>query len=243
MIPIITTTYHQYEKYCDCLIDFVNQMWPGHPPIWLITDRGNIKYKQTICVDSQNWVYRLQEGLKQVKNLSLNISYVYLILEDLYPLWRCNPAEITKIQNLTLAHNLDCVSFIPYDWGKSEDFLEIAGKKLFKVPQSFYFYNQIQPALWKLNHLTAMCELALEKGINDCWEFEHLVSSAQHYVAEYRWPTIWGGFKLNRYVNLMAIMKIELPAGRRLAGMLLGDFMLESFYRIKRKIYKLFKDR
>ena len=234
-IPIVTPTYWRYEKYCDVALALMDSMWPGHPRVWFIADGQGIKYDKKICIDSTSWTVRLKKGLERLKELYPEIEYLYLIIEDLYPLWPCSVKQILEIQKLVLNNKMNYVSFPTYDWGGKET-VEIDGITLYKmILKSHPYYSQLQPAIWKFSHLMETCDYALKNDIQDCWSFEFIAISDDHYVARYQWPSIISGFLICDGVNWRAIGKIKSKEGARLRQMLIRNYLSECFFRLQRK--------
>ena len=225
IIPIITPTYHRYEKYCDTLIDLMDKLWRKHPIIWLITDSGRkIKYPYKICINSGSWVFRLCEGIKYLKKIYSDLEYLYLIIEDLYPLWNCDENFIKKIEQKTIENKINYVAFLTYEL--EQNTVKCEEPLFYKISYDFPYYSQIQPALWRYTHLLETCEYALKNNIHDCWGFEHIHLEVEHYFSNYRWPSILDGFLRVNKVNPCVLKFIKLPEGKKLKMILLRDYLL-----------------
>jgi hypothetical protein len=245
-MQIVIPTYSKNEKYCNLVVDFLNSVWVNHPEVWFLTDGTAINSSNVIRIESDNWIEILYYGLIELKNRYNSLEYIYLILEDLIPLWELSHIELLNIERIARHHKLKCVSFTTYDgdWG-SHNLVEIEGINLYKVPTSFSFYSQLQPAIWELDHLINTCKFALDNKKLDPWSFEYIVLNEQHYVAEYPWTSIMNGFLVSGRVNLEAIWKIQLPEGKALRKQLLKDYLLDLpdliKYRVKRKMQTIMK--
>lgn len=234
MLSIITPTYFYRDKFSAPLLELLDHVWPGHPEVWFITDGGGIRHKNVLQVISRDWVRRLHDGLKRFKQYHPQDRFIYLIIEDNYPLWDLDLEQVRDVEETAITNDYNCVVFPPYEFTLGT---KIPTKKgfLLEVPKTFITYNQIQPSIWKLDHLIQTCELALEKGISDCWNFEFLVTSG-HYVSSYWWPNVKDGlFQHGGFVNREAVQKIKLPEGRRLKELMQREVYLTCFnYAVKR---------
>lgn len=237
---ILIPTHYKNEKYCNLLLDMLDVNWPNHPELWFLTDGENINYPNVIKVDNKNWLIVLYKGLKFLINKYPDLDYIYLVLEDLIPLWSLSVQELTKIENVVINNKLKNVSFITYPayWGQENE-VKLDGITLYKIPEGFDFYSQLQPAIWEVDHLMKICEYALENNLLDAWSFEWIKSEEQHYVSSYQWPTVFNGFLVRGRVNLPAINKIKSPEGKKLKNQLLKSFIFDLpsliKYRINRK--------
>jgi hypothetical protein len=183
----------------------------------------------------------LTQGLRHLKKAFPEIGYVYLILEDLYPLWPCSVENLSEIQETVLKDQINCVSFVTYDFDRSKlEEVQIGNHVLYKTPKAFRYYNQLQPSIWKFNHLLETCEYALRNSIYDCWSFERIVTD-DRYITDCPWPNVLNGL-LTRggRVNLNAIKKIKEPEGAKLKRMLIRNYIFQcpryAFYRLKERI-------
>jgi hypothetical protein len=167
----------------------------------------------------------LREGLVEINKRYPGLEYTYLVIEDLYPLWPCDQERIAEVQEYVVAHKINCAVFPTYDFSGFDQSVRIGKTQLYKVPESFAFYNQIQPGLWKISHLLDICEYALKSDIHNCWDFE-LIGTWGHYVSDYHWPSVWNGFLHARLPNQEAIRQMEAPVTVKLKQKLLKEYAL-----------------
>lgn len=149
MFILVTPTHYRNEKYCDLLVELVKHMWPHHPEIWFLTDtRGGqgIRYANKIKIESDQWVAVLIAGLKRLKDKYPGLEYIYLVLEDLYPLWRCSDSDLIEIQKVAVKNQMGCVFFTTFDFNWDLR-VEVDGRSFYKIPADFPFYSQLQPAI------------------------------------------------------------------------------------------------
>ena len=58
---ILMPTYSKYERYVDQCAVAVDTFWPGHPELWVLSDRGDFSY--ALKIRYPNWVsYVLKKG-------------------------------------------------------------------------------------------------------------------------------------------------------------------------------------
>jgi len=104
---ILSPTYHRNEHYCDILIDLLDCFWQNHPEVWFLTDSGKkIKYEKVIKHNEDNWVLLLKYGVEYIKRNFKNNNYIFLLLEDLYPLWPCDVNELEVIEEIVVKKSL-----------------------------------------------------------------------------------------------------------------------------------------
>jgi hypothetical protein len=223
MSLIITPTYSRNERYCDTLVQLMDRMWPGHPDIWFLTDGNTIAHKNTIRFPGANWTQILHSGLKQIRSMFPEIGDVYVILEDLYPLWECQAETLARVHQAARKTAFGAVLFFthecqPMAGGERaiDGELTIDGVRFERLSPRYSHYSSLQPALWNLEHLMSVTEYALRNNLHDPWRFEFInLGSRVHYMSEYHWPCIFGGLFSEGRVNLKAVRRL---AGDEFAG-------------------------
>ena len=228
IIPIVAPTCRRFEKYCDGLLELMDKNWPGHPTVWFVSDGRSIRHKNKICIESQSWVERLYRALRLIKRRTPGMEYVFMILEENFPLFHCDQKKMIEIQEVAIRYKLNCVSFhsIALNWPKVS-FNKI---KLHVVPQNYYYYSQNSIGIWRLEHLLKTCQYALKHNIHTGWLFEKIITSG-HYASEYQWPNLSGGFFQRGWVNLEALKKVQLPEGQKLKEILMDEYLQQQFGR------------
>jgi hypothetical protein len=202
-------------------------MWPQHPPLHYALPVGRTApYERIIPTRASTWTGVLLDGLSFLRQRGA--TRVFVLLEDHVPLWRCDAAVVEAVFRAAAAQDLAAVFFTKYDWpwpSRAEEVLTLDGQRLTRVPADFRYYNQCQPAVWRLDHYASLLAEALRRGIGDPWEFERFALPGQppHYVSEYRWPSRHCGYRRRGRVYLRSLYAIELPAGRPLRDALLAE--------------------
>ena len=104
---------------------------------------------------------------------------------------------------------------------------QIGGEQFAVVPRDFFRYFQVQPTIWNIDYLIRACTVAFDSGIRNVWEFEAMQwdGAAQHYVANYHWPTVHHGFLASGKVNPSAITYMDKVIGAELYIQLIRDLI------------------
>lgn len=226
MTLIITPTYRRYECYCDTLVRLMDRMWPDHPEIWFLTDGSGISHKNTIRFPNANWTQILNGGLKQIRSVYPELKYAYLILEDLYPVWCCNPDTLSASYEAACKAELDLVFFYP-DGGKpvTDGHIDIHGVRFQTMATDFKYYTSLQPALWKFDYLMEVSEYAIRERIDNPWQFEFMNLGRKHYKASYDWPCAFSGFFHEGRVNLEAVRQLKIREFSGLRRRLMAEYV------------------
>jgi hypothetical protein len=217
MSLIITPTYSRNERYCDTLVRLMDRMWPGHPEIWFLTDGNTIAHKNTIRFPGASWTQILHGGLNQIRSRFPDLEDVYLILEDLYPLWECQGETLARIHQAARKTAFGAVLFFthecqPLAGGERaiDGELRTDGVRFERLSLRYSHYSSLQPALWNLEHLMSVTEYALRNNLHDPWHFECINMGGRiHYMSEYHWPCIFGGLFTEGRVNLKAVRQLK----------------------------------
>jgi hypothetical protein len=223
---IITPTFTKYERYCDTLVLLMDQMWPGHPEIWFFTDGSGISHKNTIQIPNANWTQILHDGLQQLRSTYPDLKHVYLVLEDLYPLWACRGDTLEQTRRVAEEAELDVVFF--FADGSTPDIdseILLYDLKLQVLPSWYRYYTSLQPALWKFDYLMEVTEYALARGIGNPWEFEFINLGKTHYKSVYDWPCPFSGLFKEGRVNLNALRHLKAKGFGRFRRQLLAQYV------------------
>jgi hypothetical protein len=239
---IITPTYSGATKYYSEAMPLLDAFWPGHPPTAVFSDCNDLKKGHVIVKSNTNWLDILLNGLLSVRTTRPEISYVFLLLDDHYPLRKCNCSLIAANFDAVVKNRLSCVSFVTYQWPwtstehidypdgmirtwRNIDITWFNGCEMARVPFNFFRYFQLQPSFWNLDYLIEVCHEAFEKQCLDPWSFESLScgNRRQHYVSRYAWPCVHHGFLAHGKINPEAIDFIQMPEGREFRSFLLRE--------------------
>jgi hypothetical protein len=220
---LLVTTHRGSAKFAPFVRDALNEFWPCHPPLRILTD-GGVEGPDVIVGRCSDFVPLFLEGLTRLKSEFPSLTYVFHILEDHCPLRQCDAHRIEAVIAGARAHRMAAVSFVTYDWpwdtqpDELQRFGSVYGLSQFErvalgleefavVPSTFFRYFQVQPALWRVDYLLSALTYANRAAILDAWSFEALQFSdaLPHYISRYRWPTVHHGFLAQGKVNDEAI--------------------------------------
>jgi hypothetical protein len=240
---IAITTFRKTEKYLPLIESTLDRCWPDHPPAYCFSDGAEkLNHGFTLSYRDASWTEILYKGLREIKDRSPGATHVFHMLDDHCPLRACDTGVLARYHALARRRDLAAVVFPTYHWPWNEtesiDYpdglvrtwrkieIEAAeGRKIAVVPRDFFRYFQVQPAFWNLDYLIGACHNALERGIRDAWAFEAMrwAGAAQHYVADYNWPTVHHGFLAAGNINPEAIGFIDPKVAHELRTALLLD--------------------
>ena len=243
-VVLLVTTFSRVEKYIPIIENLLNRLWVDHPPCYFLTDGDAQKNKSVLALCRGDWVGMFLEGLLQLKKRHPDAKYVFHMLEDHCPLRACDSVKIRSICQLARRYELNAVAFPTYSWPWNEtqddiypddlirgwrriDVRQIGSERFAAVPRDFFRYFQVQPTIWNIDYLIQACGVALERGIRNVWQFEamHWDGAAQHYVADYHWPTVHHGFLAAGKVNPSAITYMDKAIGAELYVELIRDLI------------------
>jgi hypothetical protein len=238
----VTPTYGGVAKYYNEARPLLDAFWPGHPPAIVFSDSNDLKKSDVIVKSGANWLDILLNGLLSVRETRPEIAYVFLLLDDHYPLRGCDRSMIAANFDAVVKNRVGCLSFVTFQWPwthteqidypdgmirtwRNIDLTWLNGCEMARVPLKFFRYYQLQPSFWDLDYLIEVCREASAKQCFDPWSFESLNYSKprQHYVSRYAWPTVHHGFLAQGKVNPEAIDFIQMPQGRQFRSLLLRE--------------------
>lgn len=158
------------------------------------------------------------------------------------PLWPCDAARIEEVIAIARREALPCVFFVKYAWPwtttrhhfdadgrivgwRRKEVVSIGGQRMAVMPPDYFRYNQVQPAIWRVDYLESLLGEAMRRGIEDPWAFERFCMPGQphHYVADYRWPSRHCGYRRGGRVYLRALYAMKMPEGKELRDELLDE--------------------
>ena len=241
-IPVLGTVTPGRERYCPVLSENLDQMWPGHAPLYFALPTGRTApYDRVIQTGASTWLGTLLAGLQHVRD-ELGATHVFMLLEDHTPLWPCDVPLLNTVFTIAEEESLQCVVFTKYVWPwdsttdrvddegriigwRAIDIATIRGHRFARVPKDFFRYNQAQPALWHVGYYIEIVEEALRRGLTNPWQFESYIKpdQAQHYVSEYKWPSWSNGYLDQGKIDWRAIRMMKLPEAKRLRDTLLRE--------------------
>jgi hypothetical protein len=253
-IPILGTVTPGREYYCPILAEQMHRMWPGHPPLYYALPAGRTApYENVIQTDAVAWTSVLLRGLEHLRD-RLKATHVFMLLEDHVALWPCDAEYLAEMFDLVVAEDLACVFFVKNRWPWNDtnyrlepggrirgwrkiDVVTIRGHRLARMPHDYLFYNQCQPAIWKLDYYIGIVRDAVRRGIEDPWAFERhfLPNQPQHYVADYRWPSRMSGYRREGKIYLRALYSMKMPEGQELRE----EILKEAFPRLSPGLRRL----
>jgi hypothetical protein len=222
-------TSRSFERFCPALQELLENLWPQHPPLWWVTDHGrHLSGPRTVRVNSSSWVFRLREGVREIRRQYPAAVSVMVMLEEKFPLYPFSPARVTHIMETAQEHRLDHVAFIaggycPVSWKREV----IGGVRFYRTPQDFQYYSQNSVGVWSISHLLDQLRYALAHGRHDGWAFER-IARGRHYVSAYPWPNLAGGLFSRGWVQEEGLRLIAQPEGSRVARMLLKEYIRQQ---------------
>ena len=223
-IPIIIPTYHKMERFLNSALNLLQHTWPSHGPTFIFTDdiyRGQILNAcKTFRFDSKlNWVEILYKGIKLFRSEYPEISNIYLILDDLVPLTSLNEEKMKLIEKSFIEREWQYLYYPHYNNDYKFD-TNVNNSLFCQTKKEYTYYSQIGAGLIKVDYLIQLCELALMKEAYTPWQFEFLKSDENHYITEYRWPSVKDGFSKSKFINNQAIDMLNYPEGQALRKLL-----------------------
>lgn len=230
-LPIIIITYSGMEQFIPDSINHLDNVWPDHGDIYIISDNINnhsFNCKKTYrCDNDLNWLGILYHGLLKFQKDFKNIKNVYLMLEDLIPLEKINVTTINLQEKIFESQNWKYLYFPHYE-NNFEFELSFNENKFTETPNDWLYYSQIGVSLVAVTYMISLCENALERGFKTPWEFEFIKSEEKHYISAYKWPTVRDGYFRQKYVNYDAIKFLN-------NGQLKQKLLLRYFIQLPKK--------
>lgn len=245
---ILLSTYSKNEKYIDPCISAIDILWPSHPKIWVISDRGNFKYKERVIVKSRNWANVMIGGIDSLLSTHmLEIDdHVIMLLEDHTPIETINEKWINSIMIYIGMKGLKYVNLSHH--GQGDKAGEIDGIYIYKIKDDFIYYSSFHPAIWNVGHLRNIMNQAILLNKPDPWHAEEVkIHNVIHHTAIIQncdciWPSSFSGFLKSRRANIEVLKNMKNPALRDLRKILMRDWILAAPERMARKLYHAFKD-
>lgn len=207
---IILTTYHTHEDLIDECIAVLKHFWPKHPPIVVISDKGNFTYKDRIIIDSPHWTEVLSQAMTQAVQkyqYFRDDDYVLLLLEDHIPL---SPLPLNKISKaLDYAANEKMSYLGLFGHGKGECMHSDNQVVLYQRKPDYRFYTEVHPAFWKAGYLQKIAQHSVEHNRLSAWDFETQKGLQPHYTTDQLWTSKLGGFLVDGQVDRKALKEMD----------------------------------
>jgi hypothetical protein len=227
-VTFLVTSHSRTEKYIALVRDLLAAFWPEHPRCCFLTDGATLAGEDVWSFPGLAWAALLQAGLDRIKRELPGTRYVLHMLEDHCPLRLCDAERLARIFAIAARENFAAVSFPTYAWPwhetdatehpdglirtwRRKETRELDGELFAVVPRDFFRYFQVQPTLWRLDYLQAVCAQAQAGHISDVWAFEAMrwPKAEPHYVSRYEWPTVHHGFLAQGRLNPAAIAYLD----------------------------------
>ena len=241
---ILMPTYSKYERYVDQCAVAVDTFWPGHPELWVLSDRGDFRHARSVIVRSPDWVGVVAGSIERlVANGALTRSdRVLLLIEDHVPIEALRWAEVDRIGEIAVRRDLKFVS-LNGDFGTGRAALvERTGTLgVYEMPSGYLYFSSLHPAIWEIGHLIDMLAHARAAGHVDPWRFEKLrLEGVPHYTTDEVWSSHFGGFLKGGWVDIHAVRAMRHPALRRLRIRLFLDWAAQQPAYVRMRLRRRF---
>jgi hypothetical protein len=247
---MLISTFSRMKKYAPAIEATIDRCWPQHPKQYFIADCELPCVTEQLCFVGSCWTEMLLLGLLRLREENPRLKHVFYMLDDHCPLRPCDTIAISAYLKIAQSHGLDVIWFPTFHWPWATGVIEyprslrvdvdvIDGRRLAIVPRGFFRYFAMQPAFWRLDYLVDACKAALDRQIRDPWAFEAMQweGAAQHYVAEYNWPSVHHGFIAAGQTNPEAVLFMSPTNAAELRGQLIRDAIgvnCAALYRMQR---------
>lgn len=214
---LLIATCEKHERFIPAVRDTLKLHWPTHPPATVLTD-GRLVGEGVYCRPGLSFVALLHAGLERLGARSPVPSHVYLMLEDLCPLWPVDMAYLARLEAAAVGGDLPAVHmlFKPRRAWPRRDFAptaeRIGGVELYRWSDRYVPKNALVATLWQRAALASLCKRMLDAGVSDPWTFEAAPNPASvaHRVATLRWPTVKHGFLRKGALNPRAVRDLKV---------------------------------
>lgn len=162
-LTLMIQTCGKYSDLWEPHMAFLFQNWPGHPPAVLVTD------EPTNAVFPGVEVFAAGAGLHMPGRLAavlprIQTEYILLTLDDYFPVYPIDTAEIARLVNIMDAKGLDYIRLFP----DPPFFRPFPGQTgLFRVDLNTDYAVNLYPGLWRKSFLEATLP-----GPADIWAYE-----------------------------------------------------------------------
>lgn len=215
---VIVPTCRRYAPVADLGVASMHQLWPGHPPIWIVTDGGRCRSPDVIVAPCPDWVGVLRHGIARLRERGLAPSdWVLLVLDDHAPSAPVPGALIAQCIAFAAEHGAAYVRLDASPNAPTEPLGRVAGRAVDRIAESNPYFNSLHPAAWRVDHLAAVLDRAHALQAFDPWSFETLPPQGPaHLVARGIWPSPFSGYLVRGRVNIRAALTLTHPASRAL---------------------------
>lgn len=218
---LLVLTYSRMEQYLPEVLQNLDQFWPNRPDTFVVTD-GSFDGANVIRAEHSDFAVLLQAAVREVRRRAPEKQMVFLLLEDLCPLWPVDELLLDRLQAVVRESGGKALCLhwwnrprVPWKdgrWPHASE-LSVAGVQLVRMAKYYRCYNALTPGLWDLDHLEDVIDRKVGAGKLSPWLFERPLGKEEpdHYVVDGVWPTLRHGFRHKGEANPM-ILKRDLPA-------------------------------
>jgi len=252
---MIMTTCRKYGHYIDQCVALIDYYWPEHPEIWVISDADNFVYKNSVIIDSEDWVLGMKESMRSLmeRNILDANDYVMFLCEDHVPIRKVPVNALKMLFEYSFSNRLDFLAFTGH--GQGEKVYEKNGVGIYKIREDSYYYTDMHPAIWRVGHFFDILSIAYAEKRSSIWSLESAKKpGVTHHTAckigeaniyssgplYFLWPCTFGGFLNRGFVRKNALIQMTEPAHRQLRKLLLRDFIFRlpkyTFLYIRQKV-------
>jgi hypothetical protein len=162
------------------MIKLLDLNWPGHPEVFIAGTQCQFKGASTLPATtpaSSEWVPVFAHAISEIHKLGF--QRVFLCLDDLHPLARCNGQFLSEVVPRWLeAHNAGYIYLLGWlDNGTLPIEGDAAGDFLRLSPKGSY-YASLQVGYWNLSFLQAVTEGVVRRGGRNAWDWEKMGTEA-----------------------------------------------------------------
>ncbi len=223
---ILMPTCGKYERYIDGCADAIDALWPGHPDLWVLTDRGDFRYGRSVVVERLEWAALVAGAVDRlVADGHLTRSdRVLLLIEDHTPVAAVPWVDVERVAALSVERDLKFVSLNgDFGTGRTAEIGRAGALGVYEMAPDYLYFSSLHPAIWEVGHLSDMLAHARAAGDVDPWRFEKLrLPGVPHFTTDAVWTSHYGGFLKGGWVDIHVVRAMKHPGLRRLRRELLA---------------------
>lgn len=192
------------ESYLPEVLENLDEFWPDRPETFVVND-GSYSGPNVLRFEGVDFASLLKSALQELRKKSPNTKYIFLMLEDLCPLWGVDQSLLQQL--ITFARKMDA-KYIGFSWRNRNNVpwhdgrwdvsnaLYSGDTQIVQIPKYYRCYNALNASVWEYSHLEAVVETKNERQATTPWEFERPLGpdQPQHYLVDNAWPTVRHGF-------------------------------------------------